>query len=252
MIAPELAFALAAGVAAFCVGMGKGGVPMIGSLTVPVMALTMSPIAAAGLLLPVYVVSDMFGVWAYRREYSRRVLAIVVPAATLGIAIGWATASYVTDAMVMAIVGLIGIAFCLARWFGGASARARPADVPRGVFWGAVSGFTSFVTHGGGPPYQMYAVPLGLPKMVYAGTTTLAFAAINAIKLVPYWALGQLNPANLKVTLMLMPVAILGTYAGVYVTRVIPERLFYRIVVAALFLLSLKLAYDGFSKLLGF
>lgn len=252
MITPELAFALAAGVAAFCVGMGKGGVPMIGTLAVPVMALVMSPIAAAGLLLPVYVVSDMFGVWAYRREYSRRVLAIVIPAATFGIAIGWGTASFVTDAMVMAIVGVIGIAFCLARWFGGAGKEARPADVPRGVFWGTVSGFTSFVTHGGGPPYQMYAVPLKLPKMVYAGTTTIAFAAINAIKLVPYWSLGQLNPANLKVTLALMPVAIVGTYAGVHVTRVIPERHFYRLVVGALFLLSLKLVYDGFRELAGF
>lgn len=250
MFVPDLGFALAAGLAAFFVGMGKGGVPMIGSLAVPTLALFMSPVTAAGLLLPVYVVSDMFGVWAYRREFSGRNLAILIPAATLGIGIGWATASLVTDAEVMLIVGLIGLAFCLIRWLGAAGAAARPADVPRGLFWGAVSGFTSFVSHGGAPPYQMYVVPQRLPKMVYAGTTTLTFAAINALKLIPYAALGQLNPANLAVTALLMPVAVAATFVGVWLTRRLPEKLFYRLVMAALFLISLKLTWDGASGML--
>ncbi|WP_421698845.1 sulfite exporter TauE/SafE family protein [Ancylobacter sp.] len=250
MFVPDLGFALAAGLAAFFVGMSKGGVPMIGSLAVPTLALFMSPVTAAGLLLPVYVISDMFGVWAYRREFSGRNLAILIPAATLGIGIGWATASLVTDAEVMLIVGLIGLAFCLIRWLGAAGAAARPADVPRGLLWGAVSGFTSFVSHGGGPPYQMYVVPQRLPKMVYAGTTTLTFAAINALKLIPYAALGQLNPANLTVTALLMPVAVAATFAGVWLTRRLPEKLFYRLVMAALFLISLKLVWDGASGML--
>lgn len=250
MFVPDLGFALAAGLAAFFVGMSKGGVPMIGSLAVPTLALFMSPVTAAGLLLPVYVISDMFGVWAYRREFSGRNLAILIPAATLGIGIGWATASLVTDAEVMLIVGLIGLAFCLIRWLGRAGAAARPADVPRGLFWGAVSGFTSFVSHGGAPPYQMYVVPQRLPKMVYAGTTTLTFAAINALKLIPYAALGQLNPANLTVTALLMPVAVAATFAGVWLTRRLPEKLFYRLVMGALFLISLKLVYDGATGML--
>lgn len=252
MIVPDLGFMFAAGMAAFFVGMSKGGVPMIGGLAVPTMALFMSPITAAGLLLPVYVISDMFGVWAYRREFSGRNLAILIPASTLGIGIGWATASIVTEAMVMLIVGGIGIAFCLMRWFGGAGKVARPADVPRGVFWGAVSGFTSFVSHAGAPPYQMYVVPQKLPKMVYAGTTTLTFAVVNALKLVPYWALGQLNAGNLAVTALLIPVAVAATFVGVRLTRVLPEKLFYRLVVVALFLISLKLTWDGASEMLGF
>jgi len=57
----EVWFWVAAVVAASLVGMGKGGVPIVGMLAVPVMALVMNPVAAAGMLLPVYVVSDMFG-----------------------------------------------------------------------------------------------------------------------------------------------------------------------------------------------
>ena len=50
------------------VGSSKGGLPVIGMLAVPVFALTVSPVVAAGILLPVYVVSDMFGLWALDRK----------------------------------------------------------------------------------------------------------------------------------------------------------------------------------------
>src|SRR3989338_4181763 len=59
-------------IAAILVGMGKGGLPVVGMLSVPVLALVMSPVAAAGLLLPGYVVSDMFGLYAYRHPLDRR------------------------------------------------------------------------------------------------------------------------------------------------------------------------------------
>ncbi|MCK0197069.1 sulfite exporter TauE/SafE family protein [Ancylobacter sp. 6x-1] len=246
---PSVTFWLAALAAAFAVGMGKGGVPMIGTLSVPIMSLVMHPIPAAGLLLPVYVVSDLFGVIAYRREFSARNVAIFVPSAAIGILIGWASASVVSEAAVMVMVGSIGLAFCLVRWFG-ASREARPADVPRGMFWGTVSGFTSFVTHGGAPPFQMYVVPQRLPKMVYAGTSTLTFAAINWMKVPAYWALGELNLANLETAALLLPVAIAATYVGVWATRRIPDGLFYRLIMAALFLLSLKILHDGVIGLL--
>ncbi|MCJ8143450.1 sulfite exporter TauE/SafE family protein [Ancylobacter sp. A5.8] len=251
MIDPQLAFALAAVPAALAVGMSKGGVPMIGLLAVPILSLAMPPIAAAGLLLPVYVISDMFGVWAYRREFSVRNLAILTPAAALGIGLGWASASVVTDAEVMLAVGLIGLAFCLHRWLGRANLEAKPANVPRGMFWGTVCGFTSFMTHAGGPPYQIYMVPQRLPKMVFAGTSTLLFAAINAMKILPYWALGQLNPTNLAITAWLAPVAVAATFLGVWLNRRIPEQLFFRLVMGALFVLSLKLVYDGVRPYLG-
>ena len=65
----------------------------------------------AGLLLPVYVVSDMFGLYAYRKEFNPRVLAIIAVSATGGIAIGWATAAWVDENAVKLIIGLIGLAF---------------------------------------------------------------------------------------------------------------------------------------------
>lgn len=246
MTATELAFYLAALPAAFLVGLSKGGLPMVGMLGVPVLALVVSPVQAAGLLLPIYVVSDWFGLWAYRREFDRRNLAILVPGAIVGIAIGWATASLVPEDAVTLLVGVIGLAFSLDRLVKhGRPATPRPADVPRGLFWGAVSGFTSFVSHSGAPPYQMYVLPQHMPKMVFAGTSTIFFTIVNAVKLIPYWALGQLSVANLEKVAILVPAAVAATFLGVRLTRVIPEKLFFRLVLAALAIVSVKLVRDG-------
>jgi uncharacterized membrane protein YfcA len=232
-------------IAAILVGASKGGLPVVGMLGVPVLALATSPVHAAGLLLPIFVVTDMFGLWAYRREFDRRNLMILIPATTLGVGIGWATASIVPEWLVTLIVGLIGLSFSLHYWWRGRHAvTSHPADVPRGVFWGTVSGFTSFVSHAGAPPYQMFVLPQRLEKMIYAGTTTILFAIVNALKLVPYWALGQLSLANLKTVAALFPFAIAATFVGVRLTRIIPQDLFYRLVISALFLVSLKLIYD--------
>ena len=66
--------------AAFLIGLAKGGLPAIGMLAVPVMALMMPPVKAVALLLPVYMITDLVAVYLYRRNYSARNLAILVPA----------------------------------------------------------------------------------------------------------------------------------------------------------------------------
>ena len=70
-------------------------------LAVPILSLVMSPVQAAGILLPIYVISDVFGLIAYRRHWDRRVLATLLPGSIAGIALGWATASLVDDAAVV-------------------------------------------------------------------------------------------------------------------------------------------------------
>ena len=112
----------------------------------------------------------------------------------LGIAIGWAFAALVTDAEVRLIVGIVALVFTLDYFFRRKGRSApRPHNPPKAWFWGAVSGFTSFVSHSGGPPMQMYLLPLRLDPKLLAGTTVLLFAIVNFVKLVPYAMLGQFS-----------------------------------------------------------
>ncbi len=244
----DWAFWTAAVVAAICVGMGKGGIPMVGMLGVPVLSLMISPVAAAGLLLPIYVVSDGFGLWAYRHDWNGRVIAIMAAGMTVGVGLGWATASTVSEQLVTLLVGMIGLVFAAVTLLRrNVTPAPRPASVAPGLFWGTITGFTSFVSHAGAPPYQVYVQPLGLSKAAFAGTSTIAFAYVNLIKLVPYWFLGQISPASLSVAVWLALPAALAVFAGVRLVRVLPERLFFRLITWALLVISLRLIWQGLS-----
>lgn len=239
-------FWIAASIASLLVGMSKGGLPMVALLSVPILSFSMPPAAAAGLLLPVYIVSDGYGVWLYRREFSPRNLKILIPATAIGITIGYLTVAIVPDSAVKLAVAAIGLYYLgdkMRRRFGPETA-PRPADLPRGLFWGTIAGFTSYISHAGGPPFQAYALPQKLPKMVFAGTATILFAAVNLMKVPPYILAGQITWHSLSATAWLAPAAFLGAWSGYRLTQILPEKLFFAFVETALFLVSLKLLYD--------
>jgi uncharacterized protein len=237
-----------AGFAAVLVGLSKGGLPTVGMLSVPILSLFMSPVKAAVMLLPIYVISDMVGIWLYRKNFSAVNLKILIPAGVAGVVMGWLTASMVSDVAVKLLMGLMGIGFCLNTWLKRKTEQvARPADVRKGGFWGLVAGFTSFISHAGAPPFQIYMLPQKLPKAVYAGTATLLFAVINAAKIWPYQQLRPYAYDDLMSAAVLIPFALVGTVLGAYLTRKINEVWFFKFVQLGLLLVSLKLVADAFA-----
>lgn len=241
-------FWLIAILVAFLVGFSKGGWSAVGNLSVPLLSLVVDPLAAAGLLLPVYLVSDAFGLWAYRKSYERRVLAILIPAGIMGVMVGWAVIPWTSahlpggNDIITGLVGGIGILFAIYMLMGrkGAEMRRKPEVAP-GLFWGTLAGFTSYISHAGAPPYQVYVQPLGLDRLAYAGTTTILFAILNAVKLVPYTVNGQVNFHSLETLVYLSPAAILGVFIGKRTVGMVSERTFYRVITWALLLVGVNL-----------
>ncbi len=235
--------------ASMAVGMAKGGLAMVAIIAVPMLSLVMSPVQAAGLMLPVYVVLDIGGLIAFRRSFDMRVLKTALPGSVIGIAFGWATAHIVPDWGVTLIVGIIGLVFALnALIRPDLGAHPRPVSPVKGNFWGSVAGYTSFVSHSGAPPFQVYVQPLRLPALVYAGTTTWFFAITNWVKLIPYAALGQLSPANLAAAAVLTPVALVSVWIGLRLVRIIPQDLFYKLITWGLLAVSLRLIWQALVR----
>jgi len=235
-------------VAAFLIGLSKGGLPAVAMLSVPMLSLYLSPLVAAVLLLPIYILSDMVSVWLYRRDFSADNVRILIPAGVLGVTLGWATAALVTDRMVSLLIGCMGISFCLYTWL------KRKVDKPpskaslrKGLFWGTLSGFTSFVSHAGAPPFQIYILPQKLPKMVFAGTTTIVFTAVNLAKVIPYSNLHPYTTSTLQVSALLIPVAIVGTVVGKKLIERLSEKWFFLAVQLALFAISIKLVSSNLT-----
>jgi len=231
--------------AAIAVGLGKGGLPVVAALAVPSLSLYMSPIAAAGLLLPVYIVSDAFALIAYRRDFNRQVLKIAAIGMTLGVAFGSVTAHLIIEWLITVLIGLMGGLFALRMLTQRGDPAKKPIHTGRGLFWTTIAGFTSFISHNGGPPWQIFTLPLKLQKSVFVGTSVIAFSYCNAIKLIPYIWLGQVNMQSSFVSLFLMLPAALAVYLGVFWVKKIPEALFFKFVTWALMIISIKLIWDG-------
>lgn len=240
--------------AVILIGFSKGGFGgALGVVGVPLVALVMPPVQAAAILLPILVLMDVAALWAWRgQRRDWKTLRVMLPGAIAGIGIGWLTALVVTEAAVRLMVGVIAFCFVL-RWvwqkYAGQDA-PHPHNALPGAFWGAISGFTSFVAHAGGPPYQVYTLPLRQDPRLYTATSVVFFAVVNAVKLIPYFALGELDTGNLSAAAALMPVAVLATFAGAAIVKRMRADVFYPITYALVFLLSLKLIWDGAAGVL--
>lgn len=232
------------------IGLSKGGFGgALAMLGVPMMALTIPPVQAAAILLPILIVMDIVGLVSYRKIYDRVSLGILIPPALLGVAVGWVLASFVSETMVRCIIGVVAISFTLRYWLKSEETRGQPVphSRPWGSFWGLIAGFTSFVSHAGGPPYQMYTLPLRLEPRLFAGTAVIFFAVVNSVKLIPYFALGQFSSDNLMTSLILMPLAPIATLIGVWGVKVINPQKFYVLSYSLLLIIGVKLVWDAMS-----
>ena len=226
-----------------------GGISMIGFL---LLTLAVPPLQAAAIMLPILIVMDMVGLIAWRGIYEKRCLVILLPAALCGIGAGWAAAAFVSNDMIRLMVGVVALIFVADYGLKGKRRNiARVHNPSKGLLWGAVSGFTSFMCNVGGPPFHMYMLPLRLDPKLLAGTAIIFFAVVNAVKVGPYLVLGQFSPASLATSVVLLPLAPLATLAGVKLVKAINPAVFYRFTYAIMFTAGIKQAWDGIDGLTG-
>ena len=251
---PELVsnpwFYAAAGVAVVLSGISKGGLGAAGGLMVPIMSLTISPVQAAAIALPILLTMDVVGVYAYRNDWDRRQIAILLPAGILGLALGWATFRYLNDNWIRVLLGCISCGFVAYSVLRRPPAPAAP-NLLKGYVCGTAAGFTTFVAHAGGPPFAIYLLPLRLATAVYVGTTVVYFTVMNALKVVPYAQLGLFDARTLWTAAVMLPVAIGGMLLGLWLRRRMSPKWFYRIAYTLLFATGTKLLFDGLRGLTG-
>ena len=229
----------------FVFGISKGGVPgPIAMLAVPVMSFTMSPLQAAGILLPLLIIMDFSAIYLYWKKWVNNIVKIIIPASIIGILFGTFTFQYTNENQIRIVVGAISIIFVLVSFIQRNNLLLKPTNL-KGYFWSSIAGYTSFLIHAGNPPINFYMLPLKLDKVSFIGTMTLAFLVINVVKLIPYYYVGLLAPSNLIVSLMLLPLAFVSVLFGYFLQKKIPEKLFFNIVYILLFLSGCKLIFDG-------
>lgn len=239
-------FALAA-VGALFAGISKGGFGSGAAFaSSAILALVIPPAAALGIMLPLLMLIDVSALPTYWRRWSWPDGRLLILGGLPGVALGAVLFTVANDDVLRLLIGAVALSFVL--WQVTPyrpNRRIEPGGM--GVLAGIVSGFTSFVSHAGGPSAAVYLLARGLDKTTYQSTTVLVFWVLNIAKAVPYGFLGVFTAETLWAALWLAPFAVAGTFLGVWAHRIISERLFFAVTYVMLTLTGSKLIWDALT-----
>ncbi|MGF1700816.1 sulfite exporter TauE/SafE family protein [Photobacterium makurazakiensis] len=226
-------------------GIGKGGLGgALGIIAVPLMALVVSPTQAAAILLPILCVMDAFAVKQHYKNADYPILKKMLPGSLLGVFLAGVFLSVTPEAGLKLLIGGLSLLFC-AQYVLKQSEQTKPSGAFSAWWWSSLSGFSSTAIHAGGGPASIYLLPLKLEKITLIATMAVLFSIINLFKLVPYTLLGEFDSTNLMTALLLIPLAPVGVYLGVWLLHRVSQEWVYRLCYVFLFISGLKLFIDG-------
>lgn len=245
----DFAFFALAIPAVILAGISKGGFGSGASfVATPILALVLPPELAVGILLPLLMLIDLGGLKAYWGQWNMSEAKRLIIGSLPGVALASVLWSIANPDVLRFFIGSIAIGFVvfqMSRARGWIATPNKPASAAAGFVAGATAGFTSFISHAGGPPATIYLLSRRLGKTEYQATTVIVFLAINIAKAIPYTFLGIFTGPSLLAGLYLAPAALLGTWLGVRAHKAIPERAYFAVTYFLLTAAGLKLMFDA-------
>ena len=232
-------------------GISKGGFGSGAAFAAtPLLALVLEPALAVGMMLPLLMLMDVGALRPYWKQWDWATARVLLIGSVPGILVGAVFFRLADPDVFRLLIGLVAVgfvAFQAARARGLLAPATRPMSARAGMIAGAAAGFTSFVSHAGGPPAAIYLLSKQLSKTSYQATTVILFWAINLLKFGPYFALGIFSKTTFLADLYLAPFAIIGVYLGAWFHRLVPERLFFTLTYILLMVTGVKLIWDGLT-----
>lgn len=247
----DLFFFCVAGPAVIFAGVSKGGFGSGAAFAAAsVLALVVEPGLALGVMLPLLMLIDASSLKPYWGKWSLRDVKLLALGGIPGVALGAALYTVASPDVFRVLIGGVSVAFVLwqlAQTSGLLRMAARRMPDWAGPIVGVTVGFTTFVSHAGGPPAALFLLTRGLSKTQYQASTVLLFWLLNIVKFVPYAFLGMFTAQTFMANLVLAPFALLGTWLGVRAHTLVPERLFFGLTYVLLMVTGTKLIWDGLT-----
>jgi uncharacterized protein len=216
-------------IVALLTGMSKTGVHGAGMLSVPLLAVVFGGQLSSGVLLPMLVLADVFGVWYYHRHASWQHLKILFPWAAVGVVAGTVAGSYINDQVfkwIMASTIVVSVMIMLWLEQLGESDKI-PKQKSFAIATGIAGGFTSMVGNLAGSVMSVYLLSVRLPKNAFIGTTAWFFLVVNWFK-VPFhvFTWHTITWKTVGLDLLTLPVILLGAWLGIVIVRKLTDRMY--------------------------
>lgn len=236
-------------IAVFFAGFSKGGFGgSVAFVSSAILAIVMKPTQAVAFMAPLLILMDIGTLRSFWGGWDARQVKVLLIGSAPGMILGTLLFTVIGDDMLRILLAVIALGFVIWRLWPKSSAQQKPYPESLGYVAGGVAGFSSFVSHAGGPPTAMYLLTQGLSKTHYHATVTLVFWIVNSLKIVPYAFLGIFSLELFLYGLYMVPVAIFGVWLGIRAHHWIPDHLFFRFTYVCLALTSVKLIYDSVTN----
>lgn len=223
-------------------GFGSGAAFAAGAI----LALVVPPGAALGIVLPLFMLIDAATLKPYWGKWHGPSAKGMAIGAIPGVICAASVYAFVDADVFRILIGAIClgfVAFQMSQNLGWLKLSRLPFRKRYAWTAGAIGGFTSFISHAGGPPTAVFLLSQGLTKLQYQATTVITFWAINWMKFVPYFFLGIFSWDTFKGALYLAPFALIGAFIGVKAHYLVPERAFFTLTYLLLSITGLRLIW---------
>jgi len=245
----DASFLAIAAPAVIFAGISKGGFGSGASFAgAAILALVVEPGLALGVMLPLLILIDLATLGPFWGRWRRRESLVLIAGGLPGVALGAYFYTLVDADVLRVLIGAIAVSFVvwqMLRRRGWLQPGHGGMSAPLGGFFGMLAGFTSFVSHAGGPPAAVYMLSRGMSKTEYQATSVLVFWVINIAKSFPFALLGLFTVETGKANLILAPFALLGAWLGVKAHFLISERLFFGLTYVLLVVTGTRLIWQG-------
>ncbi|MFC7705241.1 sulfite exporter TauE/SafE family protein [Plastorhodobacter daqingensis] len=232
-------------------GVSKGGFASGAAFAAtPILALVLSPGEALGLMLPLLMLMDVATLRPYWRKWHGPSTRMLILGAVPGVGLGALVYKATDPDLFRLLIGVIAVGFVVwqfSRRMGWLVITPRPIGRGAGLLAGATAGFTSFVSHAGGPPAAIYLLAQGVGKTAFQATTVIVFWIVNMLKFIPFLFLGIFTADTVLGVLLLAPFAFLGAWLGVRAHHLVPEKAFFGLTYVLLAVTGSKLIWDALA-----
>ena len=208
------------------IGMSKVGVPGVSMIVVPALAFIFGAKQSTGVLLPILMMADIFGVAYYRRHANWNHLVKVLPWAVVGLLIALWVGEIVNDKQFKNLIAiLVFLSIGLMLW----QDKRKGLNLFPDKWWfaasmGILGGFATMIGNVAGPVFAIYLLAMHLPKNSFIGTGAWFFMIINFSKFpLQLFVWNNINIETLTIDLVTLPAIAVGAILGFKVVKIIPE-----------------------------
>lgn len=202
---------------ALVTGFSKFSIGGMGLLILPILMVAFPGPEALGIILPMYIITDLMAAGSYRKDISWPIILRIMPLTITGVVVGgWflsgVDASQFTGLLAFIIVLMLLLGVYLDRSEADFMRHPLSANII-----GCVGGFVSIVSNAAGPLVSLYLMEQGLSKRAYISTRAWAFLLINLSKVPLLWSLGLLTTESITISFQGIPGLVLGACIGYWV-----------------------------------